>query len=82
MKQSTKIRKESKVREITLINDTKVRCGSDEHIKYLEDLLSRLYRERDRYKRGSSTRADYSKACWRTKGRLKRAERIREREVE
>lgn len=66
-------------RQVTLPNGRNVIYGSKSHISYLERLLSNLCHERDRYRRDSSTRSDYSRAVARTKRRLNRAQAYAEK---
>lgn len=72
----------SEGRSVVLPSGKTVEYGSKKHIEYLEDLYQRLCHERSSYKRGTSTRADYSAACRRTKRQIQRARKYADKMVE
>jgi hypothetical protein len=65
---------EGKVREAD-VTDGKTAFGSEKHVKDLERRISELTPWRDRQKKGSDARANYSRIINRLKGELASARR-------
>ncbi|NDD59069.1 MAG: hypothetical protein EBZ47_07475 [Chlamydiae bacterium] len=65
---------ESKIREAD-VTDGKAAWGSDEHISDLETRIVDLMRWRDRQRRGSEARANYSRLVSKLKSELASAKR-------
>jgi hypothetical protein len=64
---------EGRLREAEISGDRKVPWGSDEHISDLENRISELSRWRDKQKRGSESRANYSRLISKLKSELSSA---------
>lgn len=67
---------EKKIREADVSDGSKVPHGSEKHIKDLESRISSLVMWRGKQKKGSESRANYSRLISRLKGELKSAQRI------
>lgn len=65
---------ESRIREAD-VTDGKAEWGSEEHIADLEMRINDLIRWRDKQRRGSEARANYSRLVSRLKGELASAKR-------
>lgn len=65
---------ESRIKEAD-VTDGKAEWGSDEHVADLEMRISDLIRWRDKQRRGSEARANYSRLVSRLKGELASAKR-------
>lgn len=61
---------EKKIREVDHSDGTKVPHGSSKHVKDLETRIKGLVIWRDKAKRGSEQRANYSRLISRLKGEL------------
>lgn len=59
--------------EVSLKDGSKAKWGSSEHIADLERSLSDLIFWRDKYKKGSDARANYSRVITRRRGELSSA---------
>ena len=66
---------EVKVREADVSDGTKVPHGSRKHVKDLESRIESLSAWRDKEKRGSERRANYTRIIQRLKGELASAKR-------
>lgn len=66
---------EKKIREVDVSDGSKVPHGSDKHVKDLEVRIADLSRWRDKQRRGSEARANYSRLISRLKGELSSARR-------
>ncbi len=66
---------EKKMREADISDGSKVRHGSRKHIKDLESRISSLEMWRNKHKRGSEQRANYSRLIARLKSELASARR-------
>lgn len=66
---------EQKVREADVSDGSRVPHGSSKHIKDLESRIESLLGWRDKQKRGSEARANYSRVIQRLKGELNSAKR-------
>lgn len=66
---------EKRIREVDVSDGSKVPHGSEKHIKDLEARISDLSRWRDKQRRGSEARANYSRLISRLKGELSSARR-------
>jgi hypothetical protein len=67
---------ERKMREADVSDGTRVKHGSTKHVKDLEKRISDLLRWRDKQKRGSEARANYSRLISRLKSELASAKRV------
>lgn len=65
--------KEVRVREADVSGGRRVVWGSDEHVEDLRNRISELSSWRDKQKRGSETRANYSRLISRLKSELRSA---------
>lgn len=65
--------KEVRVREADVSGGRRVVWGSDEHVEDLRKRISELSSWRDKQKRGSETRANYSRLISRLKSELRSA---------
>lgn len=70
---------ESKLREADVSDGTRVPAGSDKHIDDLKSRISDLVRWRDKEKKGTENRANYSRLINKLKSQLRSAERIAEK---
>ena len=70
---------ERKIREVDVSDGSRVPHGSLKHIKDLENRISSLTSWRDRQKRGSEARANYSRLIGRLKAELSSARREAEK---
>ena len=70
---------ERKMREVDVSDGSRVPHGSLKHIKDLENRISSLTMWRDRQKRGSEARANYSRLIGRLKAELSSARREAEK---
>lgn len=61
---------EKKIREVETTDGTKVAHGSSKHVKDLQTRIKGLEVWRDRQKRGTEARANYSRLIARLKGEL------------
>lgn len=68
---------ESRIREADVADGRRVPFGCDEHLSDLERRLTEMESWRDRHRRGSSARADYSRVVNRLRSELKAARRAR-----
>lgn len=66
---------EKKIREVDVSDGSKVPHGSEKHVKDLEVRIADLSRWRDKQRRGSEARANYSRLISRLKGELSSARR-------
>lgn len=66
---------EKKMREADISDGSRVPHGSDKHVKDLEVRIADLTRWRDKQRRGSEARANYSRLISRLKGELSSARR-------
>lgn len=66
---------EAKVREADVSDGSRVPHGSSKHVKDLEARIAGLVTWRDKQKRGSEARANYSRLISRLKGELASAKR-------
>ncbi len=66
---------ESKIKEVDISDGSRVLQGSARHIKDLETRISDLSRWRDKQRRGSEVRANYSRLISRLKSELSAARR-------
>jgi len=66
-----------RVREVDVSDGTRVLHGSDEHVADLQRRIDDLVGWRDRQKRGSEARANYSRLIQRLRAELASAERAR-----
>lgn len=66
---------EGRLREADISDGSRVPWGSDEHIGDLEGRISDMCSWRDRQKKGSEARANYSRIVQRLKTELKSARR-------
>ncbi len=66
---------EAKVKEVDVSDGTRVPHGSTRHISDLEKRINNLAMWRDKQKRGSEARANYSRLIGRLKGELASARR-------
>lgn len=66
---------ERKIREVDVSDGSRVPHGSLKHVKDLEQRIASLKTWRDRQKRGSESRANYSRLISRLKGELASAQR-------
>lgn len=66
---------EAKVREADVSDGSRVPHGSSKHVKDLEARIASLTGWRDKQKRGSEARANYSRLISRLKGELASAKR-------
>jgi DNA repair exonuclease SbcCD ATPase subunit len=66
---------EAKVREADLSGDRKSKWGSKEHISDLEKRIEELTYWRNKQKKGSDARANYSRIITRLKGDLSSAKK-------
>ncbi len=66
---------EKKIREVDVSDGSKVPHGSEKHVKDLEVRIADLARWRDKQRRGSEARANYSRLISRLKGELSSARR-------
>ena len=66
---------EHKMREADVSDGTRVKHGSTKHVKDLENRIADLVKWRDKQKRGSEQRANYSRLVQRLKGELASARR-------
>lgn len=66
---------ERKMREADVSDGSRVPHGSEKHIKDLEVRIADLSRWRDKQKRGTEARANYSRLISRLKGELSSARR-------
>jgi len=66
---------EGRLREADISDGSRVPWGSDEHIGDLESRISDMSSWRDRQKKGSEARANYSRIVQRLKTELKSARR-------
>lgn len=66
---------ERKMREADVSDGSRVPHGSSKHVKDLESRISSLVQWRDKQKRGSEARANYSRLISRLKGELSSARR-------
>jgi len=66
---------ERRVREADVSDGSRVPHGSSKHVKDLETRIRSLTTWRDRQKRGSEARANYSRLIQRLKGELASAKR-------
>lgn len=66
---------EKRIREADISDGSRVPFGSEGHVKDLEARISDLVRWRDRQRRGSEARANYSRLISRLKGELASARR-------
>ena len=66
---------EKKVREADISDGSRVKHGSGKHIKDLERRIKELQHFRDKHKRGSEKRAEYSRLIGRLKSELSSARR-------
>jgi hypothetical protein len=64
---------EVRLREADITGDKKAPWGSDEHISDLENRIADLSHWRDKQKRGSESRANYSRLISRLKAELSSA---------
>lgn len=71
----TMLLSESRLREADISDGSRVPWGSDEHIGDLEGRISDMCSWRDRQKKGSEARANYSRIVQRLKTELKSARR-------
>jgi hypothetical protein len=66
---------EKRIREVDVSDGSRVPHGSEKHIKDLEVRIADLSRWRDKQRRGSEARANYSRLISRLKGELSSARR-------
>jgi hypothetical protein len=66
---------ERKVREADISDGSRVKHGSRKHIRDLENRIKSLMMWRDKHKRGSEKRAEYSRLIGRLKSELSAAKR-------
>jgi hypothetical protein len=66
---------EGRIREADITGDKKVPWGSSEHIADLEARIEDLTKWRDKQRRGSESRANYSRLISRLKAELSSAKR-------
>lgn len=66
---------EKKVREVDHSDGTKVPHGSSKHVRDLKNRIADLEIWRNKQKRGTETRANYSRLISRLKGELASAQR-------
>jgi hypothetical protein len=66
---------EKKIREVDISDGSKVPHGSKKHINDLEVRIADLSRWRDKLRRGSEARANYSRLISRLRGELSSARR-------
>jgi len=66
---------EGKIREVDVSDGTKTKHGSRRHIKDLESRIESLSKWRDKEKRGSERRANYTRLIQRLKSELASAKR-------
>lgn len=66
---------ERKMREADVSDGSRVPHGSSKHVKDLEDRIASLVGWRDKQKRGSEARANYSRVIQRLKSELASARR-------
>ena len=66
---------EKRIREVDISDGSRVPHGSEKHIKDLEVRIADLSRWRDKQRRGSEARANYSRLISRLKGELSSARR-------
>lgn len=66
---------EKRAREADISDGSKVRHGSHRHIRDLESRIKQLQMFRDKHKRGSEKRAEYSRLIGRLKSELAAAKR-------
>jgi hypothetical protein len=66
---------EKKVREADLSDGSRARHGSSKHIRDLERRIKELMHFRDKHKRGSEKRSEYSRLIGRLKSELASAKR-------
>ncbi len=64
-----------KIREVDLSDGTRAKHGSNKHVKDLGRRISELETWRNKQKRGSEARANYSRLISRLKGELASAKR-------
>lgn len=69
------ILQEARLREADITGDKKVPWGSDEHVADLEKRISELMTWRDKQRRGSESRANYSRLISKLKAELSSAKR-------
>ena len=70
---------ERKMREADVSDGSRVPHGSSKHVKDLESRISSLVQWRDKQRRGSEARANYSRLISRLKGELSSARRAAEK---
>ena len=70
---------EKRLREADVSDGSRVPVGSRKHIKDLESRISDLIRWRDKEKKGSESRANYSRLVSKLRSQLKAAQRIAEK---
>lgn len=66
---------EKRIREADVSDGSRVPWGDDRHVSDLETRIAELVRWRDRQKKGSEARANYSRLISRLKGELASARR-------
>lgn len=70
---------ESRLRETDITDGSRVPFGSKSHLEDLDMRISDLERWRDRQRRGSEARANYSRLISRLRSELRAAQRFSER---
>lgn len=66
---------EARLKEVDITDGNKVTYGSDEHINDLQLRIEDLVKWRDRQRRGTEARANYSRLITRLRSELKSAQR-------
>lgn len=73
---------EARLREADISDGSRVPVGSDRHIKDLEGRIADLVRWRDKEKKGTENRANYSRLINRLRSQLRVAQRIAQKSME
>lgn len=73
---------ETRLREADVSDGSKVPVGSKKHIEDLGHRIADLVRWRDKEKKGSESRANYTRLINKLRSQLKSAERIAEKQKE